>query len=51
MDAELARQANTFRLERDRLSSIVHVEEERRIEAENQYKNLRAEVSLTILCY
>lgn len=43
MEAELERQAASFR---DRLTARIRIEEERRIETENQLKTLRSEVSL-----
>jgi len=44
MEAELEKQAMNFSLERDRLTSLVRIEEERRLETESQLKALRGEV-------
>lgn len=44
MEAEIERQAAGFRVDRDRLTARIRIEEERRIETENQLKALRIEV-------
>lgn len=49
MEAELERQAATFRTERKRLTTLVKAEEDCRKEIEKQFKQLRAEVSLLVL--
>ena len=48
MEAELERQASSFRTERDRIASLVRIEEERRIDVENQLKALRSEVRISL---
>ena len=47
MESELERQASSFRIERERLGNMGRVEEERRIEIENQFKLLRSEVIIS----
>lgn len=44
MEAELERQAASFRVERDRLASMVRSEEDRRRDLEMQVKTLKSEV-------
>jgi len=44
MEAELERQAGSFHIERERLTALVRVEEDYRIENENAFKQLRTEV-------
>jgi len=46
MGAELEKQAQTFRIERDRLTNHIRAEEERRIDVELQFKSLKTEVRL-----